>query len=104
MFLTSFLGCGRASLRGKLEDDSGSFGALRVYPDASAHPLEQPAGDVEAEPGAADALQHLRIEAMELLEHALALGLRDSDSVVGNHEPDVAVMDGGAHANLPALG
>src|SRR5213078_1894289 len=60
-----------------LEVERRSFAVPRLDPDAPAHTLDELAADVEPEPRAADAARHVRIEPIELLEHARLL-------VVGN--------------------
>src|SRR5947209_2380723 len=60
----------------------------REQADPAAHPQDELAGDVQPEAGAADTARLGGIEAVELLEHAVALGRGDPFSLVADDVPD----------------
>src|SRR5439155_20380965 len=57
----------------QLEREGRTLADLRLHPDLSVHALDQPFADVQAEAGATDALPHVWIETMELLEDPMLI-------------------------------
>src|SRR3954447_16244413 len=76
-------GSGERQLERELRAPAG----LGVDPDPALHALDELAGDVEAETGAADALRHVRVEPVELVEDPVVLLGRDPEALVGDAEP-----------------
>src|SRR5262249_47575036 len=60
--------------------------------DVAAHSADQLVADVEAEPGAADATGHVRVDAVELLEDAALLVDGDAEAFVADVEDHVALV------------
>src|SRR5207244_3480048 len=75
-----------------LHAEGRAFAVVRLDPDAPVVPVDELAADVEAEAGAADAASHVRIEAIELLEDAPALGCRDAEAAVAHAPEDVILV------------
>src|SRR5919109_1229171 len=98
---------GNAPLRGgsgcdwKLEAERGALPGDRLDPDLAVHGVDQLATDVEAEPGSTDALRHVRIEAVELLENPLLLARRNPRPLVADGEANHAVVAAEADLDLP---
>src|SRR6266550_4182303 len=74
-----------------------------MHREGAVHLLDALARDVEAEPGAADATGHLRVEAIELLEDALLLRRRDSEPLVAHLDAHAVALVGNANADTPAV-
>jgi hypothetical protein len=51
-----------------------------INPDAASHAPDEITADVEAEAGSPDSVAHLRVDAVELLDDPLLVGLGDADS------------------------
>src|SRR5215211_8980825 len=75
----------------ELEEERGAFALLGLQPDLPAHPFDELATDVEAKAGSADALDHVRIEPVELLEDPALLVGWDPHSLVGDAEEHAAL-------------
>src|SRR5215216_1411206 len=82
-----FSALSRARAR-KLEVERGALAFLGLEPDAPTHPLDQLAADIEPEPGSADALRHVRIQAVELLEDPGLVVVGNPHSFVDDPEHD----------------
>src|ERR671915_1780104 len=80
----------RAGAR-QLEEERRAASLALLDPDAAAHPADELAADVQAQPRAADAAEHLRVEAVELLEDARQLLGRDAEALVQHAETHHAV-------------
>src|SRR5581483_3540637 len=78
----------------ELQQERRSRAAVRIDPDSSVHARHELAGDVEPEPGAADAAGQVRVEAKELLEDPVLLGGRDAEALIGHAEPDASPAPG----------
>ncbi len=78
--------------RGKrqLDEECRTISPARFDPDAASHASDQFAADVETETGAADSPGRVRIQAVELLEDPLLLGLRNTDALVTNRYAKVS--------------
>src|SRR5205823_14553497 len=87
-----------------LHAESGALAVVRLDPDAPVEPVDELAADVEPEPGAADASRHVRIEAIELLEDATALGRRDAEPVVAHAPDDVSLLALEPNGHRPTVG
>src|SRR5207248_6576139 len=73
----------------QLERECRSAPGLGLNPDSSAHPADELAADVQAEPGAADPADHVRIDAIELLEDPALIGIRNTKTLVADLKADV---------------
>src|SRR5207253_1234049 len=82
----------RRRLLRDLHDEGRAGGSVRFDPDSAVDPAYELPADVEAEPGAADAAAHVRIEAVELLEDPPLLARGDTEAGVRDREADVAVV------------
>ena len=76
---------GQFDREGRARADAG-----RRHPDAAVHAPHELAADVEAEPGAADAAVHIRVEAIELVEDPALLGDRDAKPLVVHREANLS--------------
>src|SRR2546423_11671798 len=68
-----------------------SLGVVRLDPDPPADPPDELAGDVEAEPRAADAAGHVGVEAVEIFGDPVALRGGGGHAGGGNHEKHPAL-------------
>src|SRR5437588_9646417 len=75
----------------KLDEERRALAVVALDPDAAFEAAHQLAADVEAEARAADAARHVRVEAIELLEDAPALGDRDAEALVRDRPADAAL-------------
>src|SRR5947207_2641388 len=93
---------GGIGCRRDLDIEDGPLPVVGLDPDPPAHPPDELAGDVEAEPGAPDASGHVGVEAVELLDDPVALRGWDPEAHVGHREPHppVALLD--AETDVPA--
>src|SRR6266536_3945517 len=83
----------------KLDRERRALALARLEPDATVHPSDQLARDVEAEARAADAARELRVEAVELLEDPLLLGRRHAEPTIANLEADHRVAPAHDHVD-----
>src|SRR5262245_25763292 len=94
----------RRPLRGRdLHEEGRALAVVRLDPDASVEPVDELTADVETEAGAPDAARHVRIEAIELLEDAPALGCRDAEPAVADRPQHVVVPALDADVHGPAV-
>src|SRR4030095_14112954 len=75
-----------------------------LAPDPAVHPADELAADVEAEPGSADAAVEVGVEAIELLEDAVAVADRDAQALVLDDEAGDALAGLDPDADGPACG
>src|SRR5436305_8489771 len=75
-----------------LDVERGAGAPVGLDPDAAVDAADELAADIEAEPRAADAAAHVRIEAVELLEDPPLLALRDAETGVRDREADMAAV------------
>src|SRR6266700_2606869 len=96
------LRCGFRRSEWELEEERRSGAVLGLDPDPSAHALDELARDVQPEARPAHALQQRGIEAIELLEDSVALGLRNARAFVPDPEarPAAAPADSDLHRAL----
>ena len=74
----------------QLDEECRTNSLARFDPDAASHASDEFPADVEAEAGAADSPGHVRVEAVELLEDPLLLGLRNTDALVADRYAKVS--------------
>src|SRR5512132_1426670 len=89
---------------GKLKEEGRPLPCLRLEPDVPAHAADELVADVEPEPRAADAAGHVRIDAVELLEHHALLVGGNPEPLVADLEEHVLFVRLDADLDPPAVG